>query len=121
MPYITLEYSQNLKTDDFQAIFEEMKNRLVATGEVQELGVKCRAVLSTDYFIVNGNPNFKMAHLLFRMREGRSLEVRQAFSKIGMEVMEKYFEKEMTAKEIILSTEVRELVHGLDLLKNTIR
>jgi hypothetical protein len=47
--------------------------------------------------------------------------VRQNFSKIGMDVLEKYFEKEILAKEIILSTEVKELIKGLDLLKNAIR
>jgi 5-carboxymethyl-2-hydroxymuconate isomerase len=121
MPHITLEYSNNITNADFRAIFQELKDRIVATGEAQELGVKCRAVASTDYFIVNGNENYKMVNLLFRMREGRSLEVRQNFSKIGMDVLEKYFEKEILAQEIILSTEVKELIKGLDLLKNSIR
>ena len=120
MPYITLEYSSNIQTD-FKPLFEELKNELVATGYVQEMGVKCRAVPSEDFFIVNVNPNYKMVHLYFRMREGRSLEVRQNFSKIGLSILEKYFEKEIQAKEIILSTEVRELIHGVDLLKNAIR
>jgi 5-carboxymethyl-2-hydroxymuconate isomerase len=55
------------------------------------------------------------------MREGRSLEVRKAISQIGIEVLEKHFQKEIEAKEIILSTEVKELITGLDLLKNAIR
>jgi 5-carboxymethyl-2-hydroxymuconate isomerase len=121
MPYITLEYSDNIQIKDFKPFFEDLKNQLVATGEVQELGVKCRAIPSSDSFIGNGNPDYKMVHLLFRMREGRSLEVRQQFSQIGMSVLEKYFEKEILAKEIILSTEVKELIKGLDLLKNSIR
>jgi 5-carboxymethyl-2-hydroxymuconate isomerase len=103
MPHITLEYSNNITNTDFRAIFQELKDRIVATGEAQELGVKCRAVASTDYFIVNGNENYKMVNLLFRMREGRSLEVR------------------IEAKEVILSTEVKELMKDLDLLKNSIR
>jgi 5-carboxymethyl-2-hydroxymuconate isomerase len=121
MPYITLEYTDNLQAPDFQHLFEELKNRLVATGEVQELGVKCRAVPSSEHFIADGKPTYKMAHLLFRMREGRSLEVRQRFSQIGMEVMQAFFEKEIRVKEIILSTEVKELEKGLDLLHNSIR
>lgn len=121
MPHITLEYSNNIKNIDFKSLFNELKDRLVATGEAQELGVKCRAVASTDYFIVNGNEDYKMVNLLFRMREGRSMEVKQLISKIGLEVLEKYFEKEILAKQIILSTEVKELITGLDLLKNSIR
>jgi 5-carboxymethyl-2-hydroxymuconate isomerase len=121
MPHITLEYSNNITNADFRAIFQELKDRIVATGEAQELGVKCRAVASTDYFIVDGNENYKMINLLFRMREGRSLEVRQTISQIGLKVLEKHFQKEIEAKEIILSTEVKELITGLDLLKNAIR
>jgi 5-carboxymethyl-2-hydroxymuconate isomerase len=121
MPHITLEYSHNIKDFDFKSLFKELKDRLVATGEAQELGIKCGAVPSIDYFIVNGNEDYKMVNLLFRMREGRSLEVRQLISKIGMEVLEKYFEKDIQAKQIILSTEVKELITGLDLLKNAIR
>jgi 5-carboxymethyl-2-hydroxymuconate isomerase len=121
MPYITLEYSNNIKKKDFKPLFEDLKNQLVATGEVQELGVKCRAIPSSDYFITNGNSQYKMVHLLFRMREGRSVEVRQNFSKIGLAMLEKYFDKEIAAKEIILSTEVKELIKGLDLLNNSIR
>lgn len=121
MPHITLEYSNNINDIDFSSLFKELKDKLVATGEAQELGIKCRAVVSTDYFIVDGNEDYKMVNLLFRMREGRSLEVRTLISSIGMEVLEKYFTKEIAAKEIILSTEVKELIKGLDLLKNSIR
>jgi 5-carboxymethyl-2-hydroxymuconate isomerase len=110
-----------MKKKDFKPLFEDLKNQLVATGEVQELGVKCRAIPSSDYFITNGNSQYKMVHLLFRMREGRSVEVRQNFSKIGLAMLEKYFDKEIAAKEIILSTEVKELIKGLDLLNNSIR
>lgn len=121
MPHITLEYSNNIKNIDLKSLFEELKDRLVATGEVQELGVKCRAVASDHYFIVNGNPDYKMVNLLFRMREGRSQDIKNLISKIGIEVMEKHFSNEILAKEIILSTEVKELIVGQDLTKNSIR
>ena len=121
MPYITLEYTPNITDIDFLHLFDALKTQLVATGEVQALGVKCRAVTCTDYYIVDGNADYKMVNLLFRLREGRSLAVRQQISTIGMTILEKYFENDIKNKTIILSTEVKELVAGLDLLKNAIR
>lgn len=121
MPHITLEYSGNISGCDFRILFEDLKNQLVATGEVPALGIKCRALPSADYFIIDGNPEYKMINLLFRLREGRSVEVRKKISEIGMAVLEKYFAKEIQKKEIILSTEVKELVTGIDLTKNSIR
>lgn len=40
---------------------------------------------------------------------------------IGFDVIEKYFEKDIQAKQMILSTEVKELIAGLDLFKKSIR
>ncbi|MFC5047037.1 5-carboxymethyl-2-hydroxymuconate Delta-isomerase [Aquimarina hainanensis] len=120
MPHITLEYSDNVSLD-FKLFFEELKNKLVETGYVSAMGIKCRAVPSTVHFIIDGNPSYKMVNLLLRLREGRSLEVRKKLSQIGISLLEKYFQKEITNKEIILSTEVKELITGLDITKNAIR
>ncbi|WP_106792371.1 5-carboxymethyl-2-hydroxymuconate Delta-isomerase [Aquimarina sp. Aq78] len=120
MPHITLECSDNIEAD-FRAIFQTLTNEFVATGHIPQLGVKCRVVRSSDHFIIDGNPDYKMINLLIRLREGRSLEVRKELSEIGMKVLQKYFESEINAKEIILSTEIKELIMGLDLTKNAVR
>ena len=62
-----------------------------------------------------------MVNLQFRLREGLSFEVRQQISLIGMKLMESYFQKEIKNKEIILSTEVKELIKELDQTKNLVR
>tara|TARA_B110000858_G_scaffold80356_1_gene93101 strand:+ start:6084 stop:6446 length:363 start_codon:yes stop_codon:yes gene_type:complete len=120
MPHVTFEYSANAAID-FQSFFSDLTEQLVATGAVKRLGVKCRAVKSEAHFIVDGKPNYKMVNLLLRLREGRTLETKQELSQIGMRLMEKYFEQEIARKEIILSTEIKELIKGLDLIKNSIR
>ena len=120
MPHITFEHTANINID-FQSFFKELAEQLVATSHVPKLGIKCRAVASKDYYIIDGNPNYQMVNLLFRLREGRSFEVRQQISSIGMKLMESYFQKEIKNKEIILSTEVKELIKELDLTKNAIR
>lgn len=120
MPHITLEHTDNISID-FQSFFKELAEELVATREVSRMGIKCRAVPSSNYFIIDGNPKYKMVNLLFRLREGRSVAIREEISAIGMKLMEKYFEDDILNKEIILSTEVKELIKGIDLTKNSVR
>ena len=120
MPHITLECTANVKLDA-QKFFAELTDKLVKTGYAPKLGIKCRVVTSKEFFIIDGNPNYKMVNLLIRLREGRSIEVLQNFSKIGMELMEVYFQEAIAAKKIILSTEIKELIKGLDLTKNSVR
>ncbi len=120
MPHITLECTSNVKID-FQNFFEKLTDQLVATGHAPKLGIKCRVAASDDYYIIDGNPNYKMANLFIRLREGRSKEVLKKFSKIGMDLLAEYFASEVKAKQIILSTEIKELIKGLDLTQNSIR
>jgi len=120
MPHITLECSSNVVMD-FQVFFNELAVALVETGEAKKMGIKCRVVPAEEDYIIDGSEDYKMVNLLFRLREGRSKEVLQNFSKIGMELMEKHLADEVKAKKIILSTEVKELIKGLDLTKNSVR
>jgi len=120
MPHITLECSSNVEMD-FQGFFEELSIALVNTGHAPKLGMKCRLVHSQEFFIIDGNPKYKMANLLYRLREGRSDEVLRKFSEIGISLLEKYLSKDVNAKSIILSTEVKELKKGIDLTKNSVR
>jgi 5-carboxymethyl-2-hydroxymuconate isomerase len=106
---------------DFQSFFKELSNKLVETGHAAELGIKCRVVSSEEYMIVNGSGEFKMVNLLFRLREGRSVEVRNQFSEIGMALMKDYLSNDVKDKSIILSTEIKELIKGTDLTYNSIR
>ena len=120
MPHITLECSANVEID-FQSFFKDLSAEIVATGDAARLGIKCRVVKNEDYFIIDGDENYKMVNLLFRLREGRSKEVLSTFSNIGMNTMEKYFQKDIAEKKIILSTEIKELIKGIDLTKNSVR
>ncbi len=120
MPHITLECSSNLKME-FLSFFRELSEELVNTGHASLIGIKCKVVTSEVFYIAGGDPEYKMANLLFRLREGRSDEVLESFSKIGMGLMEKYLQSDIQAKNVILSTEIKELKHGWDLTNNTIR
>ncbi len=120
MPHITLECSSNVSMD-FQSFFKDLSAQLVATGHAARLGIKCRVVPAQEFFIVDGNGDYKMVNLLFRLREGRSDDVLSEFSEIGMTLMKNYLKEDLVAKTIILSTEIKELKKGQDLTFNAIR
>ena len=120
MPHIKLECSSNLDLNT-KEFFEELSHKLVETGHASRMGIKCRRVNSVDHYIIDGNPDYKMVNLLFRLREGRPEEVLTKFSEIGMDLLKKYFEDDVNAKKIILSTEIKELKKGRDITFNSIR
>ncbi|MBT8231818.1 MAG: hypothetical protein HKO66_14000 [Saprospiraceae bacterium] len=120
MPHITLECSKNVKIDA-KAFFDELCHQLTETGHAPKLGMKCRMVKSKQFYIIDGNPDYKMVNLLYRLREGRSEEVLINFSEIGMSLLEKYLQKDCEETNIIISTEIKELKKGIDLNKNYIR
>jgi 5-carboxymethyl-2-hydroxymuconate isomerase len=120
MPHIVLECTDNVELD-VNSFFKELTEKLVATGNAPKLGMKCRVVKSAQYYIIDGSVDYKMANLLFKLREGRSRAVLENFSQIGIQLLEKYFQKDIAAKKIIISTEIKELIKGLDLTKNAVR
>ena len=120
MPHITFECTRNVSMN-FEAFFKELSEQLVETGHASKMGVKSRVVSSDIYYIIDGNPEYKMVNLLFRLREGRAPEVKQRFSEIGLALLNKYLEEEVKNKTIILSTEIKELIKGQDLTQNAIR
>jgi len=106
---------------DFQDFFKALCQKLVATGHAPKMGMKCRLVVSDTFYIIDGNPSYKMVNLLFRLREGRSQETLANFSKIGIDLLENYLKEEVNTKKIILSTEIKELMKGQDITRNAIR
>lgn len=120
MPHITFECTRNVNLN-FEAFFKELSEGLVETGHASKMGIKCRVVSSDIYYIIDGKAEYKMVNLLFRLREGRSNEVKQRFSEIGMELLNKHLKEEVQNKTIILSTEIKELIKGQDLTQNAIR
>lgn len=120
MPHIKLECTTNVKMD-FQSFFKELAEKLIATGHASKMGIKCRVVAADNYYIIDGDASYKMVNLLFRLREGRSKETLANFSNIGMDLLQNYLKEDIKAKKIILSTEIKELIKGQDITKNTVR
>lgn len=120
MPHIKLECTSNVEMN-FQRFFKELSEKLVETGHASKMGIKCRVVSADTFYIIDGNEDYKMVNLLFRLREGRSDEVLNSFSKIGMDLLSEYLKEDVEAHKIILSTEIKELVKEQDMTFNSIR
>ena len=120
MPHITLETSGNLKMD-FQAYFKRLSDVLVESGHASRMGIKCRVVSSDTYYIIDGNPEYKMINVLFRLREGRSVDTLRFIAKATMDLLEEFLTEDIAEGKVILSTEIKELIKGQDLTENSVR
>jgi len=120
MPHITLECTENIDMD-FRTFFAELSDKLIETGHASKMGIKCRVLKTNDFYIIDGNNDYKMVNLLYRLREGRTKEVLQNFSEIGITLLKSHLSKEVNSKQIILSTEIKELIKGQDITFNAIR
>ena len=120
MPHITLECTDNVDMD-FASFFAQLSDQLIDTGHASKMGIKCRVLKTKEYFIIDGNKDYKMVNLLYRLREGRPPEVLKGFSEIGIALLKTHLSKEVDSKQIILSTEIKELIKGQDITFNSIR
>ncbi len=119
MPHMILEYSENVEFDT-QAFFTELHQSLVETGAINLKGLKSRAIKLTDYLIADGNPEYKMVHLTMVIREGRSEEIKKEISERAMALLEKTFGHYRENGHISLSTDMSELIKGIDLTNHNI-
>jgi len=119
MPHVILEYSENLDFD-VQEFFRELFDSLVETGNINLKGLRGRALKLTEYRIADGKPDYKMAHVMMTIREGRPLEVKEEFAKRIMAQLEKTFGDHLEHGYIGLSNDMRELKDGIALRTSTI-
>ncbi|MEM7798917.1 MAG: hypothetical protein AAF633_07005 [Chloroflexota bacterium] len=119
MPHLILEYSDNVEFDH-KAFFEALHASLVETGAINLKGLKSRAVKRSEYYIADGNRDYKFVHLLLVLREGRSREVREDIAQRMMAQLEATFGHYRQSGHISLSNDMQELEYGLALTKGNI-
>ena len=119
MPSITLEYTSNVDFDT-QEFFQQLHQSIVETGAVNMKGLKSRAIKLTDYYIGDGDPNYKLVHLNIALREGRPRAVREEIAQRAMSLMDATFGHYRDDGHISLSTDMKELEVGLALTKHNI-
>ncbi|MEM7126849.1 MAG: hypothetical protein AAF702_11015 [Chloroflexota bacterium] len=119
MPNLILEYSDNVEFDS-KSFFRQLHESLVETGAFNLKGLKSRAVQVSDYYIADGNPEYKFVHLNIVLREGRSRAVREEIAQRAMVLLEATFGHYREGGHINLSTDMNELEVGLALTNHNI-
>lgn len=119
MPHLILEYSDNLEFDS-QTFFRELHESLAEMDSVNMKGLKSRAIKLTDYYIADGYAGYKMAHLTVVLREGRPRAVQEEIAQRVMAQLEKTFGHHRENGYLNISTDMKELEHGIALVKHNI-
>ena len=119
MPHLILEYTENVEFES-RPFFSALHEAIVATGAVNMKGLWSRAIKLTDYYIADGNPDYKLVHLRIVLREGRPRGVREQISQQAMAHLEETFGHYRESGHITISTDVKELEFGLALTKHNI-
>ncbi|MEM7538163.1 MAG: hypothetical protein AAF639_38700 [Chloroflexota bacterium] len=115
MPNLILEYTDNVEFDA-HALFKQLHETMVDTGAIRMKGLKSRSIKLTDYYLADGDPDYKLVHLNIVLREGRSREVREDIAQRAMAVLESTFgHYRNNGGHISLTTDMKELEHGLAL------
>lgn len=119
MPNLILEYTDNVEFEP-KSFFRGLHNTLVETGAINMKGLKSRAIKLTDYYIADGDQEYKMVHLNILLREGRSRQVREEIAQRAMSHLEATFGHYRERGYISLSTDMKELEVGLALTHHNI-
>lgn len=117
MPHLRLEYTDNLEVDT-QPIFKEIHEQLAATGAVNMKGMRSAATKLTDYWLADGHEGYRYLFVTLTIRGGRPLDVRQAFARRIMAVLETQFGHLREDGYLSLHVDVREMEAAVALTKH---
>jgi 5-carboxymethyl-2-hydroxymuconate isomerase len=119
MPHLTLEYTDNLSFA-IQPVLARLHDELVATGAVNQKGIKSRAVRHTDYRIADGCKDYAFVHVNLLIREGRPIEVQQDAAQRVMAVLKETFGHRFKDGYLSLSVDIKEMRDGVALTEHNI-
>ncbi|HKV08801.1 MAG TPA: 5-carboxymethyl-2-hydroxymuconate Delta-isomerase [Thermoanaerobaculia bacterium] len=110
MPHCILEYSANLpESPDFQALFRELHEVLVASGEFKLEDIKSRAVRHEVFRIGDGDPKRTFVAMNLCLLSGRSDEVKAGLARSILELLKRAFARTLAETACSLSVQVSEL------------
>jgi len=92
MPHLTLEYTENVQPEvAFDDLFARLHQVLVNVGAIAIGNCKSRARCLDIYYIGDGEPQHAFVHLVIRLIEGRSVELKRQIGRECLEVLEEFF------------------------------
>jgi len=109
LPHCILEYTDNMAPPDFGALFGELHDLLVGTGEFQRDDIKSRARPCADFLVGAGGPDRGFAALEICILDGRSDELKSRITAGALELLDRHFAGALEALRGSLSARVTDM------------
>lgn len=110
MPHCILEYSANLpETPDLQALFQQLHDVLMASGQFTLDDIKSRAIRHEVFRIGDGDPRRTFVTMNLCLLSGRSDEVKTDLARSVRELLERAFARTLAETPCSLTVQVSEL------------
>lgn len=110
MPHCILEYSANLpEVPDFQVLFQQLHDVLMASGQFTLDDIKSRAIRHDVFRIGDGDPRRTFVTMNLRLLSGRSDEVKAELSRSVLALLERAFARTLAESICSLTVHVSEL------------
>jgi 5-carboxymethyl-2-hydroxymuconate isomerase len=110
MPHCILEYSANIpESPDFQALFRQLHDLLMASGQFTLDDIKSRAIRHEVFRIGDGDPRRTFIAMNLGLLSGRSDEVKSDLARSVRELLERAFAKALAETICSLTVQVSEL------------
>ncbi|WP_270733093.1 5-carboxymethyl-2-hydroxymuconate isomerase [Shimia sp. Alg240-R146] len=122
MPHFHIDYSANIEeVVDIQALCEAIRASATEIETFPAAGIRVRATRSDHVAIADGNPKHGYIDLSVRLREGRSVDVKQdAIARI-FATLKDFMGPAMETRSIALSAEIRDIDAALSPKFGTVR
>ena len=112
MPHLIIEYTDNLDFEP-QPLLARLHAEMVATGAVNQKGLKSRIIRHPDYRIADGNPDYAFVHVNMLIREGRPQEVQKEMAQRVLDVLKETFGERFKDSFLSLSVDIKEMRDGI--------
>jgi 5-carboxymethyl-2-hydroxymuconate isomerase len=110
MPNCILEYSANIpEPPDFQALFHQLHDVFMASGQFALDDIKSRAIRHDVFRIGDGDPRRTFIAMNLAILSGRSDEVKADLSRAVRELLERAFARTLAETICSLTVHVSEL------------
>ncbi|MGR3635722.1 MAG: 5-carboxymethyl-2-hydroxymuconate Delta-isomerase [Shimia sp.] len=110
MPHFHIDYSANIEeVVDVQALCEAIRATAAEIETFPTAGIRVRARRADHVAIADGDPKHGYIDLSVRLREGRSVEVKQDAITCIFATLKDFMSPAMETRSIALSAEVRDI------------
>lgn len=122
MPHIHITYSANLEgVVDIQGLCNTLRIACIDTAVAPIAGVRVRAIQCDHYSIADGDAMHGYIDFSVRLREGRSVEIKQNLTNTLFTAAQSYLADYFKTHSIALSMETRDIDASLSPKTGSIR